>query len=384
MKKVIILGGGLSGVLVANLLLKKKYEIFLLERHSLTLENLKLYYKLKKKNLHAHSFSSMFCFFLKKYLPEIYWQIQKGNKYKNKIFEKFFINNINLTKVELHEILLKNILNKIKYYNNVNNINFQKEKLNISDIVFEIKGKKNQINNVDIIFDCTGTDSYFESELTKNNNLDVTNIPNNSNILTFIFEIKDDMNLKKLNNLLLNQNITIYENNYNLSLIKYGSLFSASFVTINKNFLDREIFKKILLNYLKKNDVDNIAFRNNLKWSHFNSKFIKYKSLSKCVENLFPIGDSFMKTNPEYGMGSTSSLLQSIYISKNSSEDLKLDSYLELFFKYFKLIEEVKSKRIKLGEKNILKKILPYYMQFRFLYSFFRERKKFKKIIKEF
>ncbi len=329
-------------------------------------------------------FQVCFVFFLKKYLPEIYWQIQKGNKYKNKIFEKFFINNINLTKVELHEILLKNILNKIKYYNNVNNINFQKEKLNISDIVFEIKGKKNQINNVDIIFDCTGTDSYFESELTKNNNLDVTNIPNNSNILTFIFEIKDDMNLKKLNNLLLNQNITIYENNYNLSLIKYGSLFSASFVTINKNFLDREIFKKILLNYLKKNDVDNIAFRNNLKWSHFNSKFIKYKSLSKCVENLFPIGDSFMKTNPEYGMGSTSSLLQSIYISKNSSEDLKLDSYLELFFKYFKLIEEVKSKRIKLGEKNILKKILPYYMQFRFLYSFFRERKKFKKIIKEF
>ena len=91
-----------------------------------------------------------------------------------------------------------------------------------------------------------------------------------------------------------------------------------------------------------------------------------------------------MKTNPEYGLGSTSSLLQSIYISKNFSEDLKLDSYLELFFKYFKLIEEVKSKRIKLGEKNILKKILPYYMQFRFLYSFFRERKKFKSIIKEF
>ena len=57
------------------------------------------------------------------------------------------------------------------------------------------------------------------------------------------------MNLKKLNNLLLNQNITIYENNYNLSLIKYGNLFSTSFVTINKNFLDREIFKKILLNY---------------------------------------------------------------------------------------------------------------------------------------
>ena len=69
------------------------------------------------------------------------------------------------------------------------------------------------------------------------------------------------------------------------------------------------------------------------------------------------------------------------FLTDTKYKNFALSYYWKIFFK---LIEEVKSKRIKLGEKNIFKKILPYYMQFRFLYSFFRERKKFKSVIKEF
>ena len=106
-----------------------------------------------------------------------------------------------------------------------------------------------------------------------------------------------------------------------------------------------------------------------------------HKSLEKSINNLIPIGESFMKTNPELGQGSTLSLLQSVYIFNKFSKNLNLEEYLNLFSKIFKILEIQQTKSFKIWKRNYLKKIIPYYMELRHLYSFYRERKKYKLVL---
>ena len=381
MKKIIIIGGGLSGLLIANLLLKKEIEIYLLEKQDLNINDHQSYYKLKKKNLHAHVFPSIFCYYLKRYLPNIYNEIQSKNANKKIVFEKFFINSLDLSKVELQKTLFNNIFPKVIYHRKVNFINLIKQNNKISQIKFECNNVNQTIDNVDTIFDCSGINSYFKKYLEENDNLNSINIEKKRNILTFFFNITGDKSINRLNKLILNKNITVYEKNYNLSIIKNKTGFSASFVSSEKKYLEREFVRKILINYLRKNDISDVIFEKNLKWSHLESSFIKHKSLEKSINNLIPIGESFMKTNPELGQGSTLSLLQSVYIFNKFSKDFNFDEYLNLFSKIFKILEIKPSKSFKFGKRNYLKKLIPYYMELRHLYSFYRERKKYKLVL---
>ena len=377
MKKIVIIGGGLSGLLIANFLSLRNVKVYLLEKHDLNIDNSKNYYKFKKKNLHAHVFTSFFCYTLKKYFPKIYYLIQNKNKNKNIFFEKIFVNEINLSKVELNKILLENIYDKIKIFNNINKIEMEINGDLISEIRYETKNQKDKIDKVDLILDCSGSNSYFKKELVNKNNLDIVNIPKNRFLLSYFFNINDKDSLTNLNNLLLEKNITIYKDKFNLSIKKNNKQFSATFVSSHKEFLDKNYVREILIDYLKEKNIQNINFNYELKWSHLNSSFIKYKSSSNCIKNLIPIGESFMKTNPELGQGSTLSLLQSIYVYKKISNDFEIDNYIKLFLGLFKEIELNKSKKIKLGSNNFLKNILPYYMKLRSIYSYYTEKNKY-------
>lgn len=382
MKKIVIIGGGLSGLLIANFLSLKNIKIYLLEKHKLDINNLQKYYKFNKKNLHAHVFNSFFCYTLKKHFPEIYYLIQNKNKNKNIFFEKIFVNEINLSKIELNKILLENIYDKIKIFNNINKIDMKINDDLISEISYEIKNQKYKIDKVDLILDCSGSNSYFKKELINQNNLDVFKIPKNRFLLSFFFNTDNKYSLKNLNNFLLKKNITIYKDKFNLSIIKNNKQFSATFVSSYKEFCDKNYVRKILIDYLKKKNVENINFNYELKWTHLNSSFIKYQSLSNCIKNLIPIGESFMKTNPELGQGSTLSLLQSIYVYKKISNNFKIDNYIKLFLGLFREIELNKRKKIKFGSNNILKKIIPYYMKLRSIYSYYNEKNKYSDFFK--
>ena len=378
MIKVVIIGSGLSGLICANLFKKKDFfDVYLLEKHNLNINKLDDYYKLKKKNLHPHAFTSVFCYYLKKYLPELYFAT------KNKSFiDKLILRSIDVSKKDFNNILFKNINKKINFYNKVLDLKFQFKNRIVSEIKFFSDKKYYEINDVDFVLDCSGVNSYYENILKKTNNLKINKISKNRFFSSIFFKINDRNNLTRLNKLLLNKNITIYEDDYNLSIIKYNNNFSATFVSGNQEFKDKNYSKKILNEALMKYDIENILVSKNLKWFHLNSSFLKFKNTNDIIKNIIPIGECFMKTNPEHGNGSTLSILQAIYVFSKIQSKFNLNEYIDVFFDLFKLLEKNNIFIKKNSNRKILKKIIPFYFEFRFLfYFYFLEKKKFQSII---
>ena len=178
--------------------------------------------------------------------------------------------------------------------------------------------------------------------------------------------------------------MTLNYENYNLTIIKSENIFTFTFVS-NLNYLNKNDANEVLKKFLLKHEIFNFEIMKSLKWIHKKDVFYNLKNRN-LIKNLIPIGDSFFHTDPSNGLGLTAILLKSIYICKNICR-FENQAYFNFSKKLFNLIVD---QPITFSKKNFLFKklkkfrnLIPFYSYLRNSYEVILYKKKFKEILKE-
>lgn len=380
-KKIVIIGAGASGLLLKSLINEyyPNYEILILEKKIIDKTNLNNYFKNNPKYLHPNVFSIIFKVLLKKYLNKIYLDI-----YNLSAISSFFIFFKKISRVDFFKKIFSYEKSNIKIISGVIDIKFSIKNNVIKNISFK---KKNEFGVIypDLVFDGSGSKNYFYSLNKKLGNISTINKEKNKILITFKVNFFDKKNVACIDRIINYSDITLNFQFYDLTIIKYKEIYTFTFVS-NIFELNKAKAQKELENFLIKRKIRNYKIDKPIKWIHNNDIFFELDNHS-LVNNFLPIGDSFSITDPSNGMGLTSILFQTIYITKKINN---LDS--RLYFKFSKeLFIHLSNNSLKFSKnKNFFiefminnKNYVPLYKTIRTFFEIYKNNKHFKKFISQ-
>jgi hypothetical protein len=378
-KKIVIIGAGASGLLLKSLINEyyPDFEIFILEKKIIDKKNLNNFFEDNPKYLHPNVFSISFKVLLKKYLNKIYLDIYNLNS-----ISSLFMFFKKISRIDFFKKIISYEKNNIKIISGVNNINFSIKNNLIKNISFK---KKNELDVIypDLVFDGSSSKKYFYSLNEKLGNISTINKEKNKILITFKVNIFDKNNVARIDKIINYSDITFNFQFYDLTIIKYKKIYTFTYVS-NMFDLNKAKAQKELENFLIKRKINNYKIGKPIKWIHKNDIFHEIEN-HYLVNNLLPIGDSFLITDPSNGMGLTSILFQTIYITKKINN---LDS--KSYFKFSKeLFVHLSSNSLKFSKnKNFFIKFLinnknyfPLYKTIRTFFEIYKSNKHFKNFI---
>ena len=331
-KKVLIFGSGLTSLIMKNIL---KFD-----------DNFQLYEVLHKKEysknlVHPHVFPPLFLNFFSNYV------------YKINIFKRLFREDLIYS---LKKKLEASTIQKLIFEDY--NFKFNKNQIDLSHKY------RNDVSKYDFFLDCSGGIDLIQKKLEKN--INIISYPK-STILVSIFA-KVNFNIIKSK---IYENNTFYLKKFNLTVLaQKNNTYSFTFVSDQK--IDKQYCTRFLSKLLSKEMT--YELKKSMKWIHLKSQFI---NTHNDMKSYIPIGDAFMRTDPQYGLGVTFGLLQCIYISQNLSK-LNFNEYFEKFKFFFNKIEEKKIRINKKKKINVLFRFIPFYSNIKQFYYFKKQKKQFK------
>tara|TARA_Y100001960_G_C14570653_1_gene775670 strand:- start:500 stop:1006 length:507 start_codon:yes stop_codon:yes gene_type:complete len=167
--------------------------------------------------------------------------------------------------------------------------------------------------------------------------------------------------------------------------MKNNEFYTFTFVSKLEN-LDKLKAKTELKNFLKDIQINDFVINKSLKWIHKNNVFYDLKDHSY-IKNLIPVGDSLLLVDPSNGMGLTTILLKTIYITRKI-KNFDIKNYFNFSNELFLLLSDQKlgfSKK-KGFLRNFLsskKNFIPFYNKLRSVIVNYKDRKFFKNILKK-
>ena len=382
-KKIVIIGAGASGLILKSFLSEHypNFDIIILEKKNIKIDNLNNFFEKNPKYLHPNVFSVIFKYLLKKYLNDIYLKIYNLNLISSQfIFSKKF-SRIDFFK----KILFYNKHQNVKIISGINDIKFIIKNNYLKKVLFEKDNVKKKIES-DFVFDCSSSNNFFYKINSDLNNLKSIKKIRNKILITFQIKFLDRESKLYIDKIINYSDVTLGYDNYDLTIIKQNNHYSFTF-TSSIFALTKIKAKEELELFLKKNKIFKFQIERSIKWIHKNNTFYETKN-TDLIKNLVPVGDSMLITDPSNGMGLTSILFQSIFITKNINK-FKLKFYFKFSKEIFFLLSENSLKLIK--RKYLLlsflidkKKYIPFYSILRSLIEIFKNKKFFRNILKQF
>ena len=381
-RSIVIVGAGAAGLLLKSLLNKyyPNFKIYILERKNIDKKNLSSFFLKNPKYLHPNVFSNFFKILLKKYLFETYLDIYKLN-----FFNSFFFNTKKLSRIDFFKKLIFSDNDKnIEIISKINEIELINDNNLIKEVIFK-KNEKIRKIRCDFIFDCSGTNNFFYNKNKKNNNILKINKLKNKILITFHLKFFNKDDEKKIIKIINNEDVTLNYPFHDLTIMKNNEFYTFTFVSKLEN-LDKLKAKTELKNFLKDIQINDFVINKSLKWIHKNNVFYDLKDHSY-IKNLIPVGDSLLLVDPSNGMGLTTILLKTIYITRKI-KNFDIRNYFNFSNELFLLLSDQKlgfSKK-KGFLRNILsskKNFIPFYNKLRSVIVNYKDRKFFKNILKK-